>query len=66
MCKAQNNVYHHRCQGHCEITTLNFIQAWTSNHMPCKLWDEITYLFPNFNSYTVEVWKLMNNLFHAL
>ena len=25
------------------------IPTWTSNHIPCKVWDEITYLFPNFN-----------------
>ena len=25
--------------------------------MPSKVWDKITYLFPNFNSCTVEVWK---------
>ena len=25
------------------------------------MWDEITYPFPNFNGYTVEVWEWMNN-----
>ena len=25
--------------------------------MPIKVWDEITYPFPNFNSYTIEVWE---------
>ena len=30
---------------------LTLIPAWISNHMPCKAWDEITYPFPNFNSF---------------
>ena len=25
--------------------------------MPSKLWDEMTYSFPNFNGVTVEVWE---------
>ena len=29
--------------------------------MLSKVWDEITYPFPNFNSSTVEVWEWMNN-----
>ena len=31
------------------------IPAWISNHMPSKVWDEITYPFLNFNGCTVEV-----------
>ena len=34
---------------------LTLILAWISNHMPSNMWDEIVYLFLNFNSYTVEV-----------
>ena len=34
---------------------LTLIPAWISNHMPCKVWDEITYQFLNFNDCTVEV-----------
>ena len=34
---------------------LTLIPAWISNHMPGKVWDEITYPFLNFNSCTVEV-----------
>ena len=26
------------------------------------MWDEITYVFPNLNVYTIYVWELMNNL----
>ena len=56
---------------------LTLIQAWINNHIPGKVWDEITYLLPNFNGYilwneitypfphlngyTVEVWELISN-----
>ena len=29
--------------------------------MPNKVWYEITYPFPNFNGYTVEVWEWISN-----
>ena len=29
--------------------------------MPCKIENEITYPFPNFNGYTVEVWEWLSN-----
>ena len=32
--------------------------------MPSKVWDEITYPFPNFSGCAVEVWK-MDKLFHT-
>ena len=34
---------------------LTLIPAWISNHMLSKVWDEITYLFLNFNSAAVEI-----------
>ena len=34
---------------------LIFILAWISNYIHNKVWDEITYLLPNFNGATVEV-----------
>ena len=34
---------------------LTFIPSWINNHIPSKVWDEITYAFPNFNGCTVEV-----------
>ena len=34
---------------------LTLIPAWISNHLPRKVWDEITYPFLNFNGCTVEV-----------
>ena len=30
--------------------------TWVNNHIPSKVWDEITYPFPNLNGCTVEVW----------
>ena len=33
--------------------------AWISNHMSSKVWDEITYHFPNFNASTVEVYMVI-------
>ena len=41
---------------------LTLIPAWISNYMPSKMWDEITYPFPNFNGATVEVWERKSNL----
>ena len=38
-----------------------FIRAWMSNHTPTKVWNEITYPFPNFNCVTVAVWKWISN-----
>ena len=40
---------------------LTLILVWISNHIPRKVWDEIAYPFPNFNSYTIEVWEWISN-----
>ena len=32
-----------------DVLVLTLITEWTSNHKPSKVWDEITYAFPNFN-----------------
>ena len=46
--------------GHNELT---LIPAWKSNHMPSKVWDEITYPFPNIKG--CNHWSLgMDKLFH--
>ena len=37
------------------------IQAWISNYIQHKAWDEITYSFPKFNGCTVEVWEWISN-----
>ena len=34
--------------------------------MPSEARDEITYLFPNFNVATIEVWEWMKLLFHPI
>ena len=37
------------------------IRTWISNRVPLKMWDETTYLFPNFSGTTVEVWQAISN-----
>ena len=39
----------------------NFFPVWISNNAASKVWDEITYPFPNFNGGTVEVWEWLSN-----
>ena len=33
---------------------ITLIAAWLSNHVPSKVWDEVTNPFPNLKGYTVE------------
>ena len=40
---------------------LTLIPARMSNHMCSHVWDEITYPFPNFNGFPIEVWEWMSN-----
>ena len=40
---------------------LTLIPAWINNHMPWKVWAEITYPFPNCNGCTVEFWELVTD-----
>ena len=40
---------------------LTLIPSWVSNYTPNKVWDEITFQFPNFDGRTVEVWEWINN-----
>ena len=40
---------------------LILIQAWISNHIHNKMWDEIIYPFLNFSGCTVEVWEGISN-----
>ena len=40
---------------------VTLIQTWISNYNHYKLWDEISYPFPNFNGVTVEVWEWISN-----
>ena len=41
---------------------LTLIPAWMTNYTHYKVWDEITYPFPNFNGCTVEVWEWISSL----
>ena len=45
---------------------LTSVPTWISNHMHSKVWDEITYPVPNFNSYTVGIWEWIRNFTHIL
>ena len=40
---------------------LTVIQAGIINYTHYKVWDEISYPFPNFNGYSIEVWKWISN-----
>ena len=40
---------------------LIWIPAWISDYTHFKVWNEITYPFPNFNSCTIEVWEWISN-----
>ena len=41
---------------------LTLIQRWISNCIHYKVWDKITYPFPNSNVCTVEVWEWLCNI----
>ena len=43
----------------CAIWWVNvgLIPTRISNHMPIKVWGEITYPFPNLDDYTAQVWE---------
>ena len=43
---------------------LTSIPAWMNNHMPCKMWDEITYPFPNFNHWSLGMDKYFHPTFY--
>ena len=42
------------------FSNINFNPIF-DNHMPSKVWDDITYLFPNFNGCTIDVWECIIN-----
>ena len=43
------------------FTWIDFIPAWMNYYIHQNVWDEITYPFPNFNGFTVEVWQWISN-----
>ena len=44
---------------------LTLIPAWISKYLHYKVWSALTYLFPNFNGATVEVWARVSNSSHT-
>ena len=44
------------------LTWFNINPNMDKNYIHFKVWDGVIYLFPNFNSATVEVWKWINNI----
>ena len=59
--KRQHEKPHDTTWGSFYYHELTLIPAWISNHMPSKVYEEITYPFPNFNSVTIEVWQWIDN-----
>ena len=48
-------------QGPYLLTWFNLAPAWISNYTHIKLWDYITYPFPNFKDATIEVMEWISN-----
>ena len=46
-----------------KCTNKTLVPAWISNYIHYKVWDEITYPFPNFKGATIEVWEWISNFF---
>ena len=56
----QSTIWDHRVdlvnsRGPFYLHGLTLITTWISNHMPSKVWVEITFQFLNFNGCTVEL-----------
>ena len=45
---------------------LTLIPAWISNYIHNKVWDKITYPFPNFDFSTIEVWEWISYFYSTL
>ena len=48
-------------QGPFFLYGITLISAWINNHKPSKIWDQITYLFPKCNAYTIEICEWISN-----
>ena len=46
-------------QGPILLTWIDDSPACVSNHIHYEVWNTITYLFPNFNGCTIEIWELI-------
>ena len=44
------------------LTWFKFNPSMISNYIHYKMWDEITYIFPNFSGATIEVWEWISSL----
>ena len=55
---------HH--QGPLLLTWNNFNPSMDRNHVHYKVWEEITYPFPNFNGVAVEAWEWISNFISTL
>ena len=53
-------------QGPFFLYGITLISAWINNHKPSKIWDQITYLFPKCNAYTIEICEWISNSPHIL
>ena len=49
------------CPPGAPFTNLWINTAWINKHIHYKVWNEITYQFPNVNDATVEVWEWISN-----
>ena len=49
-----------------KLNMVKFIVAWVRIYIHYKMWDEITYPFPNLKGAAVEVWELMNEFSQTL
>ena len=43
------------------LTDMVYLESWHWRVITCRVWDEITYPFPNFNGWTVDVWEWISN-----
>ena len=43
------------------LTWINISPSVDSNHMPSKVWDEITYPYPNLNGHAVKFWEWISS-----
>ena len=55
------SIMSHWWDGPLLLTLLTLIPTWISNNIYHKVWGEITYPFPNFNSATIEVCELISS-----
>ena len=66
-CHQATSHYLNQCwpRFQCHLASLGpneLIPAWINNYIYYKMWDEIIYPFPNFNSWTVEVWEWISDI----